>query len=113
MSPSLVDFLQHIEKELIFIDSCTKDISYDEFTNNEVLSKAEVRSFEIVGEACKKIPDEIRVKYPLFDWKAFAGLRDRMIHHYWGIDYELIWDGIQKELPFNLLWISLIIEREK
>jgi len=113
MSPSLIEFLQHIEKELIFIETYTSSIEYDEFMNNELLPKATVRSFEIIGEACKKVPDEIRHKYPLFDWRGFSGLRDRLIHHYWGIDYELLWNAIRDEVPFNRIWISLIIEREK
>ena len=113
MSPSPIDFLQHIESELRFIEGETSEIGFDSFVANETLTKATVRSFEIVGEACKRIPDEIRLKYPSFDWKGFAGLRDRLIHHYWGIDYELLWDAIQTEVPFNRIWISLIIERER
>jgi uncharacterized protein with HEPN domain len=98
---------------LAFIEKNTNTLNYDEFLNNELLTKAIVRSFEIVGEACKKVPDDIRMKYPLFDWRGFAGLRDRMIHHYWGIDYNLLWDAIQTEVPFNQIWIRLIIEREQ
>lgn len=56
MSPSLIEFLQHIENELIFIETYTSSIEYDEFMNNELLPKATVRSFEIIGEACKKSP---------------------------------------------------------
>jgi uncharacterized protein with HEPN domain len=113
MSPSLIEFLQHIEAELRYIENKTADLSFSEFVADETLSKAIVRSFEIVGEACKRIPGEIRYKYPLFDWRGFAGLRDRMIHHYWGIDYHLLWDAIQTEVPFNRIWITLIIEREQ
>lgn len=113
MSPLLTDFLRHIESELRYIEDKTADLDYDSFVADVTLSKAIVRSFEIIGEACKRIPDEIRIKYPLFDWKGFAGLRDRMIHHYWGIDYQLLWDAIKTEVPFNRIWISLIIEREQ
>jgi len=113
MSPSLIEFLQHIESELFFIEKHTSTIDFESFVDNDILSKAIIRSFEIIGEACKRIPDDIRIKYPLFNWRGFAGLRDRMIHHYWGIDYDLLWDAIQNEVPFNRIWISLIIEREK
>ncbi|WP_159475455.1 DUF86 domain-containing protein [Dyadobacter sp. 3J3] len=113
MSPSLIEFLQHIEGELIFIEKNTSKLDFEEFINNDLLTKAIVRSFEIIGEACKRVPDEVRIRYPLFDWRGFAGLRDRMIHHYWGIDYALLWDAILTEVPFNLLWIKLIIEREQ
>ena len=113
MSPLLIDFLRHIESELRYIENHTADLDYHGFVADETLSKAIVRSFEVVGEACKRVPDEVRNKYPLFDWKGFAGLRDRMIHHYWGIDYQLLWDAIKTEVPFNRIWISLIIEREQ
>ncbi|QRR02952.1 HepT-like ribonuclease domain-containing protein [Dyadobacter sandarakinus] len=112
MSPSLIEFLQHIEAELTFIEQHTLSVSFESFVDNDLLNKAIVRSFEIIGEACKKIPDEVRTKYPLFDWRGFAGLRDRIIHHYWGIDYDLLWDAIQTEVPFHRAWISLIIEKE-
>ena len=81
MSPSLIEFLQHIETELTFIETNTNTLEYEEFVNNELLTRAVVRSFEIIGEACTKVPDDVRIKYPLFDWRGFAGLRDRMIHH--------------------------------
>lgn len=113
MSPSLIDFLKHIEAELRYVEDKTSSLSFDQFIDDETLTKAIVRSFEIIGEACKRIPPEIKYKYPLFDWRGFAGLRDRMIHHYWGIDYHLLWDAIQTEVPFNRIWISLIIEREQ
>ncbi len=113
MSPLLIDFLRHIESELRYVEDKTANLDYDDFVGDETLSKAIVRSFEIIGEACKLIPEEIRTKYPLFDWKGFAGLRDRMIHHYWGIDYQILWDAIKNEVPFNRIWISLIIEREQ
>ena len=113
MSPSLIEFLQHIEAELQYIERKTEKLEFDDFLMDDTLNKAIVRSFEIAGEACKRIPDELRFKYPLFNWRGFAGLRDRMIHHYWGIDYQILWDAIKTEVPFNLIWISLIIEREK
>jgi uncharacterized protein with HEPN domain len=113
MSPSLIEFLQHIEAELRYVENKTSGLSFEQFIEDDTLTKAIVRSFEIIGEACKRIPHEIRFKYPLFDWRGFAGLRDRMIHHYWGIDYHLLWDAIQTEVPFNRIWIALIIEREQ
>ncbi len=85
---------------------------YDEFINNEDLIRSFVRSLEVVEEACKNIPDVIRYEYLEFDWKGFAGMRDKLIHHYWGIDYQLLWDAIQQAVPMNKEWVDVIIEQE-
>ena len=113
MEPSLIDFLQHIQAEINFIIKHTKGISFDELLDNELLNKALVRSFEIVGEASKKVPDEVRFKHPEFQWRGFAGIRDKLIHHYWGVDYAILWDAIVNEIPMAKEWIDVIIEEEK
>ncbi|MBM4324677.1 MAG: DUF86 domain-containing protein [Deltaproteobacteria bacterium] len=60
---------------------------------------AVVRNLEIIGEAIKKLPEDIRLKYPEVEWKKIAGLRDILIHEYFGVDHEIIWDIIQNKLP--------------
>jgi uncharacterized protein with HEPN domain len=112
MLPSQIDFLKHIQEELSFILQHSTGLSYQEFLSNPLLPKACIRSFEIIGEACKNIQDEIRYEYSEFDWRGFAGMRDKLIHHYWGIDYQLLWDAIQTEIPLNKEWIDVIIEQE-
>ncbi len=112
MRPSQIEFLQHIQAELAFILQYSNGVSYEEFLNHPLLSKAFIRSFEIIGEACKNISDQSNYENPEFDWRGFAGMRDKLIHNYWGIDYQLMWDAIQKEIAPNKEWIDLIIERE-
>jgi len=68
------------------------------------------RSFEIIGEACKSIPDDFRKKFPHVDWKGFAGLRDIIIHQYFGIDYTVIWDTVINEVPETFSAILQIIQ---
>lgn len=112
MHPSQIDFLKHIQDELSFILHYSTGVTYDEFVSNPLLSKSIVRSFEIIGEACKNISTEFKFNNPEFDWRGFAGMRDKLIHHYWGVDYQLMWDAIQQEVPINKEWIDVIIEQE-
>lgn len=113
MSISVIDFLKHIKTEIDFLLKHTENLSFESFSQNEVLPKACVRSLEIIGEASKKIPSEIRDKYPEMDWKGFAGLRDILIHHYWGVDYDILWDVLNDDIPFSSKLIAKIIDLEE
>ena len=113
MSPSLIEYLEHIQKELDFLLKNSRQIDYDIFINDDFISRAFLRSLEIVGEAAKKVPDEIRYKYPEVEWRSLAGLRDVLIHQYFRVDYTLVWDAIQEEVPTAKEWIDFIIEQEK
>ena len=99
MLPSIKEVLGHIFEEMKFVLEETEKISEEEFYNNRTLKRAVVRSFEIIGEGSKIIPAEFRNVNAEIDWKGMAGFRDKLIHHYFGIDYELIWDIIKNELP--------------
>jgi len=113
MSRSVIEFFQHIKDELDFLEHNSQDMNLDMFCANEILKRAFSRSLEIVGEAVKNLPEEIRFEYPEVDWKAIAGMRDKLIHHYFGVDYELVWDIVENEIEELNFQIARIINKEK
>jgi len=94
MSLSLVEYLRHILDECDYLLNQSKGLKKKQFMADETLRRAFVRSLEIIGEATKHVPDDLRGKYPYIEWRAMAGMRDRLIHSYFGIDYDLVWDVI-------------------
>ena len=99
MSKEPIYYLNHIADECAFIISINKDLSKDDLLNDETLKRAVVRSLEIIGEATKKIPLDFKSKFDTINWKDMAGMRDRLIHDYMGINYLIIWDVIQNKIP--------------
>ncbi len=83
----ITDIIENMQKAEEFI----KDISYEEFAADEKTHYAVIRCIEIIGEAAKHIPDEIRNKYPNVPWKDMAGMRDKITHFYFGINLEKVW----------------------
>jgi len=89
------DILEAIES----IEKFVKGMSFDKFIKDDKTSSAVVRKFEIIGEATKWVSNEIKQKYPQIPWKEMAGMRDRLIHLYFGVDYKLVWETIKKRIP--------------
>lgn len=105
-------YLKDILDAMESIEMFVKDISYDDFVKDDKTASAVIRKFEIIGEATKQIPDEIRQKYPTIPWKEMAGMRDRLIHFYFGVDYKLVWETIANRLPQVKPLIQKILENE-
>jgi len=76
-----------------------EDKSFSDFINTQILIDAVVRNIEIIGEAVKNLPDEIKEKSSDIDWRKIASLRDIVIHEYFGIDYDILWDIIKNKIP--------------
>ena len=89
------DMLECIER----IEEFVGDMSYDEFVEDDKTSSAVVRKLEIMGEASKNIPIEIRQDYKEIPWSDVAKMRDKIIHFYFGVDYEIVWKVIKERLP--------------
>ncbi len=95
----LSEFLQDILETIADIEAFTADVEFAAFKANREKVLAVVKAIEILGEAVKKIPDDIRSQYPQVPWKSIAGMRDVLVHEYWGIDVNVVWATVQEGLP--------------
>lgn len=93
------DFLRHILTEADYLLEQSRTLTREQFFEDPTLRRAFARSLEIIGEAAKQVPDEIRRQQPDIEWKGMTGMRDRLIHGYFGVDYELVWDVVQRKIP--------------
>ncbi len=92
-------YLKDILAAVDSIESFVRNMSFEEFRGDDKTASAVIRKFEIIGEAVKQIPDSIRQQYPDIPWKDMAGMRDKLIHFYFGVDYQLVWTTIIQRLP--------------
>ena len=113
MSKLALEYLRHILEEIEFILSEVNKISEEEFYRSPILKRAFVWSLEVIGEATKNIPQDFREKYKEINWKDMARMRDKLIHHYFGIDYSIVWDVIKNEIPGLHSKIVKVIKSEE
>jgi uncharacterized protein with HEPN domain len=104
------DYLHHILVEADYLINQGAGLNVDRFMTDETLRRAFVRSLEIIGEAAKKVPDSFRARYPHVERRAMAGMRDRLIHDYFGVDYQLVRDVVQSRIPELRGQIASILE---
>lgn len=89
------DILQNMQDAEEFLQGCT----YDQFVSDKKTFNAVVRSIEVIGEAAKHVPTDVREKYPGVPWKEMAGMRDKVSHFYFGVDREAVWYAVKERIP--------------
>lgn len=107
-----IAFLSDIKEAIRRIDLYIEKMNYEEFLKDIKTQDAIVRNFEIMGEATKNISNDFKKKYPKIPWKELAGVRDRLIHHYFGVNYDIIWVIVKEELAEIIPQIEEILDRE-
>ena len=112
MSKEPIEFLKHIADECSYLLSISIELSKDTFLEDETLKRAVVRSLEIIGEATKKIPADFKVKWSSIQWKNMAGMRDRLIHDYIGVNYSIVWDVLINKIPALNVQIQEVLSAE-
>ncbi|MEW5907631.1 MAG: DUF86 domain-containing protein [Patescibacteria group bacterium] len=106
-------YLKHILDAIADIKKFTEDISEEKFYEDKEKQYAALRGLEIIGEATKNLSRELRAKNPEIPWKDIAGMRDKLIHEYFGVNLELVWETIKDRLPKLKKQISEILSNLK
>ena len=99
MSLSPPEYIRHMLDEIDYILNRISNMDYESFVRDETLKRAFVRSVEVIGEASKKLPEDIKAMQPEIEWRKVSGMRDRLIHDYFGVDYTIVWDVASNKLP--------------
>ncbi len=111
MSRSTFELLRHILDETRYLTGQAKGLVKTEFIQDETLRRAFVRSLEIIGEATKQIPEDFRRKHSQIEWRSISGMRDLLIHRYFGVDYDLVWDVVVNKVPILKQEIETILQK--
>jgi len=112
MSTSETEYLRHILDEAQYLTDASREVNWEQFSTDETLKRAFVRSIEVIGEATKNLSDDLRARYPGVEWRAMAGMRDQLIHGYFGVDYEIVWDVATEKAPTLAERIRAILAQE-
>lgn len=101
----LADLVEAAEKIQLYLG----DMNFEEFSHDPKTIDAVIRNLEVIGEAAKKIPDEVKKSAPEIEWKKVCGIRDILIHEYFAVDLSIVWSVIQEKIPRPLISVKRII----
>ena len=113
MNGEILTFLKHVMGSIKDISEFSGGLGKDILLKNKIRKSAILRELEVIGEAIKNIPIDFINKYPSVPWADFAGMRDKLIHHYFGVDWDIVWKVVKDELPELEKKINEILENEK
>ena len=92
-------YIEDINESIRKIEKYTKDLSLDDFKKNIMAVDAVVRNLSVIGEAVKNIPEEVKAKHPNIPWQEIIGMRNKITHEYFGVDIDILWETIKKDIP--------------
>lgn len=113
MTKDPIIYGEHIGSCIARIKEYSVGLDEAGFLQNNLIQDAVIRNFEIIGEATKKLKDDFRAKYPEIEWKKIAGMRDKLIHDYIGVDLWAVWGVVEKIIPVLDIQIQTILKKEK
>lgn len=114
MYKSYLPYLQHILDECLYVHSViTEEMRIEQFLRDETLKRAVTRSLSIIGEVTKKIPADVKYAWQSISWREMAGMRDRLVHDYMGVNYYIVWDVAKNIIPTLTIQIQKIIDSYK
>lgn len=111
MHTSQIELFRHILDECEYLIPEAKENTFDDYTQSPRLSRAVCRSLEIIGEAAKKISPDTKNLYPNVPWREMSDIRNRIIHHYFGVDHEIVWDTVTTDIPVLFRDISTLLSK--
>jgi uncharacterized protein with HEPN domain len=94
-----IAYIEHILLCIKKIEEYTKELDRNSFAENELIQDAVIRNIEIIGEATKKISSDLKSQYREIPWKEMSGMRDKLVHDYFGVDVDVVWRTVQEDIP--------------
>lgn len=113
MKRTLLDYLEDMRNSAQEVLDFTRGMTFEEFRQDRKTINAVIRSLEVLGEAAKRIPQDVRAKHPSIPWKDIAGMRDKLIHEYHGVDLHIVWKTVREDVPTLLPLIERALDEER
>jgi len=107
-----IDYLQDMLDNARRASRFTAGMDFESFSKDDKTVYAVIRAVEIIGEAARNVPEDVRSKYPQIPWRDVAGMRDKLIHQYFGINMEVVWQTLHEDVPMLIDTLEDILKQE-